>query len=106
MLCLCCCRLLLLPCCVLVQTVEHVVLVQVADEEEAVVPGLPSLPPRGPSPTTRRAGAAIAINATAARRSQYHYAAREGGEGEEEGALYSRSLAFVPASPALPAPFR
>lgn len=87
-----------------VQTVEHVVWVQVPDEEEGEE-SLPGLPPRAPSPSMqRRAGAAIAINASAARRSQYHYAARE--EGEEEGELYSRSLAFVPPSPALPAPFR
>lgn len=90
------------------QAVEHVVWVQVPDEEEGAegTEGDGRLPPRAPSPAApaRRAGAAIAINASAARRSQYHYAARE--EGEEEGQLYSRSLAFVPPSPALPAPFR
>ena len=78
--------------------------IQVPDEEEGQEE-VPGLPPRAPSPATqRRAGAAIAINASAARRSQYHYAAHE--QGDEDGALYSRSLAFVPQSPALPAPFR
>lgn len=80
-------------------------LVQVQDEEEGGEEGThPGLPPRAPTTGPRTARGAIAINASAARRSQYHYAARD--EGEEEGALYSRSLAFVPASPALPAPFR
>lgn len=64
----------------------------------------PPHPP--PHPPSSPSVGAVAINATAARRSQYHYAAREEGEGEEGDHLYSRSLAFVPASPALPAPFR
>jgi hypothetical protein len=92
------------------QTAEHVVLVLVPDEEQQAEGRLPpaaGLPPRAPSPLGPRQGgaAAIAINASAVRRSQYHYAAQPEG-GEEGGALYSRSLAFVPTSPALPAPFR
>eukprot|EP00879_Flechtneria_rotunda_P018658 GHRR01019581.1.p1 GENE.GHRR01019581.1~~GHRR01019581.1.p1 ORF type:complete len:740 (+),score=306.24 GHRR01019581.1:672-2891(+) len=58
----------------------------------------------GPAGRPSVAPTAIAINATAARRSQYHYAAAVP---EDEGdAVYSRSLAFQPTSPALPAPFR
>eukprot|EP00878_Enallax_costatus_P010038 GHUV01010477.1.p1 GENE.GHUV01010477.1~~GHUV01010477.1.p1 ORF type:complete len:428 (+),score=155.40 GHUV01010477.1:2685-3968(+) len=87
------------------KNVEHVVLVQVPDDEESRQLQQPSaLPPRPPRPPPARAqSTGIAINATAARRSQYHYAAAAQ---DEEGELYSRSLAFVPTSPALPAPFR
>uniref|UniRef100_A0A383WJ92 Major facilitator superfamily (MFS) profile domain-containing protein n=1 Tax=Tetradesmus obliquus TaxID=3088 RepID=A0A383WJ92_TETOB len=87
------------------KTVEHVVLVQVADDEEAPdALGRPPLPrPPVPRPPTRPQGSAIAINSSAARRSQYHYAAVGN---DDDSALYGRSLAFVPTSPALPAPFR
>jgi hypothetical protein len=86
--------------------VEHVLLVQVPDVEEQeqqqmqhhLALGLPGLPPASPP-----AGTAISITATASRRSQFHYAAAAA---DEDGGLYSRSLAFVPTSPALPAPFR
>eukprot|EP00775_Hariotina_reticulata_P008543 gene8543-8726_t len=88
------------------KAVEHMLLVQVPDVEDQEQPqlqqhpalGLPVLPPSSPP-----AGTAISINATATRRSQYHYAAAAA---DEDGGLYSRSLAFVPTSPALPAPFR
>jgi hypothetical protein len=90
----------------LLQTVEHVVLVQVPDDEETPqAHGRPPLPrPPAPRPPTRPQGTAIAINSSAARRSQYHYAAV--GNDDDDSALYGRSLAFVPTSPALPAPFR
>jgi hypothetical protein len=89
----------------LLQTVEHVVLVQVSDDEEAPQGrGRPPLPrPPAPRPPTRPQGTAITINSSAARRSQYHYAAVGN---DDDSALYGRSLAFVPTSPALPAPFR
>jgi hypothetical protein len=45
---------------------------------------------------------AITMDVSAARRSQYHYR----GSDEEVQDLYSRSLAYFPQSPALPAPFR
>eukprot|EP00877_Chromochloris_zofingiensis_P007998 jgi/Chrzof1/3451/Cz12g26030.t1 len=82
------------------KAVEHrgVLKAPTADEQAAA-----AVAGRGPSPAFMLpppSGTAIAIDA--ARRSQYHYR----GSGEEGADVYSRSLAYFPQSPALPAPFR
>jgi hypothetical protein len=82
----------------LLQAVEHRVVVKVPTVEEqqqqAGMPPRPGMPPAMPS--------AMPMDAAAARRSQYHYR----GSQEQEQDIYSRSLAYFPPSPALPAPFR
>lgn len=84
----------------LLQAVEHRVVVKVPTVEEQQAAGMPRLSPR--SPAAPALPSAITMDAAAARRSQYHYA----GSQAQEQDIYSRSLAYFPPSPALPAPFR
>jgi hypothetical protein len=63
-------------------------------------PGLPRPAPRGAIAIARRRGLAPA------RRAPRSGEEDEGEEAEDEQEVYSRSLAWMPKSPALPAPFR
>jgi peptide/histidine transporter 3/4 len=73
-------------------------------------PPLPGalLPPGLPRPAAPRGAIAIARRRglAPARRPRRGDGEEEGDEGEEEQEVYSRSLAWMPKSPALPAPFR
>ena len=81
-------------CFFLCQAVEHRPVVKVQTVEEQLPMSIAAPPMPGV--------AAITMGVSAARRSQYHYR----GSDEESQDLYSRSLAYFPPSPALPAPFR